>query len=291
MPRPQKDNADYFSHDANASNDPKIIYLESKFGYKGYALFFKLLEYLTQSNGFKVKLDDVQYIALCKRLGVGQDELKEFIDVATDESLPENIRPLKIDNDGCIYSSGLINRLKPLIDRRVRQRERGEDGKEKQSKEKKSKVKQSKEKETGVSDVENSVSGEENRVLDRDNSKNKSTKPNMTPEIYRNIWLRYISNLLKEKFGNSRILSPSEIYLLINLKGNGRIQPGFGSFEGLVVAINRASQNRVRKLMPYLTRMASDGETVSECRKAGEHLPLPREIPTVGDALKNILKG
>ena len=52
MARPKKNNADYFPHDADMRNDPKIRALRRKFGLKGYAIWNMFLESLTRFRIF-----------------------------------------------------------------------------------------------------------------------------------------------------------------------------------------------------------------------------------------------
>ena len=51
MARTQKDTADYFPHDAEASSGDTLTALQGQFGNDGYAFWFKLLEKLTSSEG------------------------------------------------------------------------------------------------------------------------------------------------------------------------------------------------------------------------------------------------
>jgi hypothetical protein len=41
----------YFSHDCNASADPKVLKLINKYGYEGYGIYWRLLEYLYTQDG------------------------------------------------------------------------------------------------------------------------------------------------------------------------------------------------------------------------------------------------
>jgi hypothetical protein len=47
----------YFSHDSNAKDDPKIIKLRIKHGWKGYGLFWALIEMLRDQDSFKMQTD------------------------------------------------------------------------------------------------------------------------------------------------------------------------------------------------------------------------------------------
>lgn len=117
MPRPYKENAEYFSHDADASSDEKIIYLESKYGLTGYAFYFKMLEILARSKNFEIELNEVSSAIYAKKIGVG---LQEFSAIIQDCVRPE-VRAFVLI-DGKLYSEGLKKRLKSLIEKRERQR-------------------------------------------------------------------------------------------------------------------------------------------------------------------------
>lgn len=119
MARPTKQNADYFEHDANASADEKIMYLESLFGPIGYAFFFKMLEILTNADRFEIDLSPKKMPILAKKIGVDYKTFQELIDASTD---PE-IDAFRI-KDGKLFSKGLKKRFQPLIDKRRRDRKR-----------------------------------------------------------------------------------------------------------------------------------------------------------------------
>lgn len=58
MARPTKSNADYFKHDSDMRNDPKIKALRVKFGLAGYALWNMILETLADAEGFCIPWDE-----------------------------------------------------------------------------------------------------------------------------------------------------------------------------------------------------------------------------------------
>ena len=117
MPRPYKENAEYFSHDSDASGDEKILYLESKYGLTGYSFFFKMLEILAHSKNFEIELNEVSSAIYAKKIGVS---MQEFSAIIKDCIRPE-IRAFSLVN-GKLYSEGLKKRLKNLVDKRHRQR-------------------------------------------------------------------------------------------------------------------------------------------------------------------------
>ena len=78
----------YFSHDVNASNDPKIVAMESQFGVISYAWWWKLIEKLASSDDYKLPFKKYTFIALDKELGI----------------LNENERPLN-ENEHTFFCS------------------------------------------------------------------------------------------------------------------------------------------------------------------------------------------
>lgn len=78
----------YFSHDVNASNDPKIVAMESQFGVISYAWWWKLIEKLASSEDYRLPFKKYTFIALDKELGI----------------LNENERPLN-ENEHTFFCS------------------------------------------------------------------------------------------------------------------------------------------------------------------------------------------
>ena len=66
MARPEKQGLDYFSHDINSNNDPKIEYIETVYGLTGYAIYLKNNEKI-YSNGYWLKWSDRDEIFMVKR--------------------------------------------------------------------------------------------------------------------------------------------------------------------------------------------------------------------------------
>jgi uncharacterized protein DUF4373 len=108
MARPRKNNADYFSHDANARHDIKIKALESEMGLKGYVLYFKFLEFLAGSDYYEIDISKPYIISsLPLDLGCTKQEFDDFLELAM------NFELLNKEND-IIYSPGLKKRLAGL---------------------------------------------------------------------------------------------------------------------------------------------------------------------------------
>lgn len=116
--RPVKENADYFSHDADASNDEKVMYLESRFGFTGYAFYFKLLEILTRSNNFRFPVNELSKGVLSKKIGVTIQLFNEILA----ECLRDEIKAFAIE-DNFLFSPGLLKRMACLQEKRKKRRE------------------------------------------------------------------------------------------------------------------------------------------------------------------------
>jgi len=117
--RNQKQTADYFSHDADASSDEKIVYLESLFGHTGYALYFKFLERMTRSEGFKIQWNEIKKGIYAKEFGISVTEIDRFIT----ECCRQEIKAFIIENN-LLFSPGLIARLTPLLEKREYNRQK-----------------------------------------------------------------------------------------------------------------------------------------------------------------------
>jgi hypothetical protein len=152
MARPKKNNADYFSHDADMRNDNKIKALRRKFGLTGYAVYSMLLEHLTDCDFFEFEDNDLNIELISGDFDVEPSLLNEIFDY---------LKLLKLISrkDGKIFSQKLKDRFESLLNKRTRQKtdkelKRAKTEKEivvasenPQSKVKESKVKESKEKE------------------------------------------------------------------------------------------------------------------------------------------------
>ena len=85
----------YFSHDVNASNDPKIVAMESEFGVISYAWWWKLIEKLASSEDYRLPFKKYTFIALDKELGILNEN---------ERPLNENERPLN-ENEYTFFCS------------------------------------------------------------------------------------------------------------------------------------------------------------------------------------------
>lgn len=135
MARPIKDNADYFTHDADMRNDPKIKALRRKFKCEGYGIWNMLLEAITDSDNFRLT---VNYEIIAGDFDTDPDYLKDIIDYCVGLGLFQ----FDVDNS-ILWSKTLDKRFEPLLSKRKRDRPGIIDSDNTQSKVKHSKVKKS----------------------------------------------------------------------------------------------------------------------------------------------------
>jgi len=146
MARPIKNNADYFSHDTNMRNDRKIKALFAKFWLQWYAIRCLFLEILWWSEWLQLTIgDEIEFEFLAGDMYCETEFLKNVLDYMIKINL--------IQNEWKKYRcEKLIERLKPLFDKRARIKSKVVSdtetpvygAKTTQSKVKKSKVKESK---------------------------------------------------------------------------------------------------------------------------------------------------
>lgn len=115
MARPQKKDADYFPHDKDMRNDPKVRALRQKYGLEGYAVWNMLIETVCDADGFSMQVDDFQTELLAGDFGIEPEKLTEFLTY---------FRRLKlIVQDGLTIQIPALNaRLRPLLENRARKR-------------------------------------------------------------------------------------------------------------------------------------------------------------------------
>ncbi len=115
MPRPRKNSADYFSHDNGMRNDVKIKAIRSRHGIAGYAVWCMLLETLTDSDNFRIEVDEISLELMAGDFGIDTDEFLRVMD---------SFRRLKLIQweNNTITCAKLIERMSPLLADRERKR-------------------------------------------------------------------------------------------------------------------------------------------------------------------------
>jgi hypothetical protein len=117
MARPQRKNADYFSHDANLRNDPRIRALRTRFGLTGYAVYCMLLEILTGADGFSVQWDEFSQEIYAGDVGVSVAEMQDIVNFCC------KIQILAL-NAEMLSCAKLTDSLRPLLEKRENLRQK-----------------------------------------------------------------------------------------------------------------------------------------------------------------------
>jgi len=97
----------YFSHDVNASNDPKIVAMESEFGVISYAWWWKLIEKLASSEDYRLPFKKYTFIALDKELGILNENERPSND--NERPLNDNEHTFFCSNKSFLFVNSLIN--------------------------------------------------------------------------------------------------------------------------------------------------------------------------------------
>lgn len=97
----------YFSHDVNASNDPKIVAMESQFGVISYAWWWKLIEKLASSDDYKLPFKKYTFIALDKELGILNENERPFNE--NEQPFNENEHNFFCSNESFLFINSLIH--------------------------------------------------------------------------------------------------------------------------------------------------------------------------------------
>ena len=118
MARPSKNNAEYFSHDADMRNDVKIKALRRRFSHKGYAVWCFILETLTDTDYFEIDFNEVSQELLAADYDIMVEELREIVQYC------ELIGLLQITPENKVFSAAHQRRFSGLINKRERDRER-----------------------------------------------------------------------------------------------------------------------------------------------------------------------
>lgn len=114
--RPQRNNADWFSHDKDMRNDKKILAVRRKFGLVGYGVFNMVLETLTDCDFYRYEWDEMGIELMASDFGIEPENLSEIINYM--------VKKLKLFTleDGFLTSQRFRERMEPLENRRQRRR-------------------------------------------------------------------------------------------------------------------------------------------------------------------------
>ena len=107
--------APYFSHDANARNDPKMSALKLKYKASGIGMYWIFIEILREQENFKYFIDnDIIWESLADEFMTTPERAKNFI-----EECICKFKLLKTDGQ-YIWSDSLTKRMQKMIDSRVK---------------------------------------------------------------------------------------------------------------------------------------------------------------------------
>jgi hypothetical protein len=100
----------YFSHDANARNDPKIQALMSKWGFEGYGWYWAILETLREQPEYRYPYGRYTIKTFSRMFMCSEEKAAEFIEDCCREFVANNTSLLCID-DQWIWSESFLRRM------------------------------------------------------------------------------------------------------------------------------------------------------------------------------------
>ena len=103
MARPIKQGADWFKHDKDMRNDPKVKALRRKFGLPGYAVYCMTIEIMIDSEGFTTVENPLQVELSAGDMGVEPGELTTILDYCVEIGLFQ--RDKNTSGDSTVLSS------------------------------------------------------------------------------------------------------------------------------------------------------------------------------------------
>jgi len=107
----------YFSHDANARHDPKIIKMISVYGMEGYGWYWVIIEMLREQNNYKLSISDQGDIeVIVSQTNTDPGRIKKYLD--------DCIKLFKLfkKSKKYIWSESLLNRMKKMEEKREKGR-------------------------------------------------------------------------------------------------------------------------------------------------------------------------
>lgn len=207
-------NDQYFPHDATASNNIKLMLLISTEGAKGYGVYWLLLEFLRQQQGYIGKLNMLDMLA--RRVKTTRTIVQRII---TDYAL-------FVVKDECFYSPGLSERMRPLDDKRATKSEQCRRA---------ASVKWLKDKESKDADA---LQGEERKEEERKEENIPSPQPSppereqeegggdssvkAPPEYALNKQTHNLEGLM-ERLRQLKVTNPQEVNAILQLSNYGRM--------------------------------------------------------------------
>jgi len=118
MARIQKDTANYFPHEANASAGDTLTVLQGRYKNDGYAFWFKLLERLTAADGHYLDLRNTQkWQIFVAKMGVDEQTTVEIMNLLVEmQAIDGELWQLKL-----VWCQNLVNNLADVYKNRKRE--------------------------------------------------------------------------------------------------------------------------------------------------------------------------
>ncbi len=116
MARPQKNNADYFSHDNDMRNDERLKAVRRKYKHDGYSVWNMLLEKLCKAADFTLEYNDETIELWAGDFEIEPEKLKEILEYLLKIGLITQLEKM-------IFSETLIKRFNGLLVKRKRQKD------------------------------------------------------------------------------------------------------------------------------------------------------------------------
>ena len=107
----------YFSHDANARHDPKIIKMISIYGMEGYGWYWIIIEMLREQDNYKLSISDQSDIdVIVSQTYSDPGRIEKYLDDCV------KIFKLFKKSKKYLWSSSLLNRMKKMDEKREKGR-------------------------------------------------------------------------------------------------------------------------------------------------------------------------
>lgn len=111
----------YFSHDANALTDPKILAMRCDYGLEGYGLYWSIIEMMRNEETYRLNYNKNTFRAI-KSLTNTKIEVEKYInDCVNDYEL------FKLENNK-LFSNSLLRRMEDYDHKKIISRENGKKG-------------------------------------------------------------------------------------------------------------------------------------------------------------------
>ena len=109
----------YFSHDADAAMDDKMLLLLSERGAEGYGLFWLIVERLrrAEDDGYRLQFGKLTFAAIAKLAGTDAESVKAFVSQCIDE-----YELFNCDEEDWFWSESLLRRME-IKDQKRQQRQ------------------------------------------------------------------------------------------------------------------------------------------------------------------------